>query len=54
MRVWEDSIKEGDPVLQIVQSMEKMGKRQRLLEGKHRERKLEANRHEFGSEEQRQ
>ena len=45
VRVWDDTIKEGDPALQIVQSMEEMGKKQRSLEGKHREGKLEANRH---------
>lgn len=54
MRVWEDNIKEGDPELQIVCSMEEMGKRQRSSEGKHREGNLEANRHQFDSEEQRQ
>lgn len=54
VRVWEDSIKEGDPELQIVRSMEETGKRQRPLEGKHREGKLEADRHQFNSEEQRQ
>lgn len=54
MRVWEDNIKEGDPALQIVPSVEEMGKRQRSLEGKHREGKLEANRHQFDLEERRQ
>lgn len=54
VRVWDNSIKEGDPELQIVRSMEETGKRQRLLEGKHREGKLDADRHQFDSEEQRQ
>lgn len=41
-------------MLQIVQSMEEMSKRHRSLEGKHREGKLDDNRHQFDLEEQRQ
>lgn len=51
--IWDD-IKEGDPALQIFQSIEERSKRQRCLERKHSEGKLGAKRHQFDLEEQRQ